>query len=55
MIYFIPRSFYPEERARVLLDMRVFRTSNRLDTAETLLILPKTSAKFFGRAGSILA
>ena len=49
-----PGRFTPEERARVPLDMRVFRTSNRPDTAETSLNLPKISAKLFGRAGSIL-
>jgi hypothetical protein len=46
--------FTPEERARVPLDMIVFRSSNRLDTAETSMNLPSISAKFFGRAGSIL-
>jgi len=50
----LPGRFTPEERPRVPLDMREFRTSNGLDTEETSLNLPKISAKFFGRAGSIL-
>jgi hypothetical protein len=49
-----PGRFTPEERALVLLDMKVFRTSNGLNVAETSLNLPNVTAKFFGHAGSIL-